>query len=364
MSGRGRGRSCPSRRTLDHVEITQPLTPTPPQPALPKRRTVADNFRAIESIESQLAGVTTLLSNISERVPTNIPDSDTVYNPPRDTIPNVDSSSNFSLSPAPHTDQFPHQPHQGPHRTRYASAQPSHPYRPTLRDPLGAGAQGHHLPSTLQGLEEDAGLHQRVAHFLTASLAPLHGSGKKVFAHSYVTQGIKRTRTTLGDLSLPEYNMGFMRLMNSKEIDKEPDKPHLSKHLEAVNEDAVLHAWADVRAWSEELCARVADPDLDLIWSDYYSITITLLRQKLSQANRGARQPQETAQDSGMFEGLHDVPSEVKAARPAPPCRHFNAGACTSRSHHVVNGFRYLHMCAYCITNKCSFLPHPEKDCR
>ena len=365
MAGRGRGRGRAARQqTPDHEEGSQPAPTTPPQP-LPtqsKRRTIADNYRAIESIESQLAGVTRLLSNISERLPNNPTDPQTVHNhTPCEPTANFESSFNFSSSPTRHHDQTPHQAYPGPHRARHAT-QPTHPYRASsLRDPLGPGPHARHLPANLQAFEDDAGLQQRVAHYLTASLAPLHGHGKKVFPHSYVTRGIKRTKTTLGELSLPEYNMGYMRLMNSKEVDS-ADRSHMYKHLEAVNEDAVLYDWADVRAWSEECCARVADPDSDLVWSDYYSID--LLRLKLSQANRASRQHQEMPRDSCTFEGLSDVTTEVKAARPAPPCRHFNAGACTSRSHHVVNGFRYLHICAYCITNKCSFLPHSEKDCR
>ena len=146
---------------------------------------------------------------------------------------------------------------------------------------------------------------------------------------------IKRTKTNLGELTLAEYNLGFMRLMNSQLMDP-ADRPHMFRHIHNVNEDAISYEWQGVRSWSEEVCHLGGESIIT--WDDYY--TIDLARLKLSQQNRCKSSADQ--QDQGLWESLQDITSEVMAARQAPPCRHFNGIGCTSKTHHVFNGFRYF----------------------
>ena len=88
-------------------------------------------------------------------------------------------------------------------------------------------------------------------------------------------------RTTLADLSIPEYNFGFMSLINSAET-YDHDKPFMYKHLARVNQDASVYEWDGVRAWSEEVCALIAEGKLT--WDVEYRTD--LLRLKLSQQRR------------------------------------------------------------------------------
>ena len=221
-------------------------------------------------------------------------------------------------------------------------------------------------PSTLQELDESVELQDRVAHIVSAALAPSHLSGKRLYAHSFVRRGTKKVKTTMGDLSLPEYNVGFVRLMNSRDIDP-VDRPYMFEHLQHINEDAVLYPFADVRAWSEEICFLVAEGEL--AWDDHYKID--LLRIKMSQngpVGRSQGAPRgdgsRRAADVGALDPQSELPSEILAARPGPPCRAYNNGSCSHKNHHVSNGFRQLHVCSSCVYHKCSLIPHPERECK
>ena len=222
------------------------------------------------------------------------------------------------------------------------------------------------FPASLQGLEEDADLSTRVATLLSAGLAPLaHSTGKKHFAHSFIARGNKRSRTTLGDLSIPEYSTGFIRLINHHDTPTQ-NKPDMFRHLEHVNEDAIIYEWEDVRAWSEEICTLVAESKLR--WSDEYRIDI--LRLKLSQRNPKSDSistPQAASKDkkeAATGDVSYPLSNELRAAKPGPPCKHYNAGTCAHSSDHVINGYRQLHICAHCLSTKCMFWPHGEKGCR
>ena len=96
------------------------------------------------------------------------------------------------------------------------------------------------FPASLQGLEDDPDLSNRVATLLSASIMPIaHTKGKKCFAHSFIARGNKRTRTTLGDLSTPEYSTGFIRMINHHDTPN-ANKPFMFTQLEHINEDAII----------------------------------------------------------------------------------------------------------------------------
>ena len=66
----------------------------------------------------------------------------------------------------------------------------------------------------------------------------------------------------------------------------------------------------------------------------------------------------------GEDEASYKISPEVAAANKAPPCRQFNIGQCQSQGDHVFNGFRHLHICSFCIFNKCAFYSHSESSCK
>ena len=218
-------------------------------------------------------------------------------------------------------------------------------------------------------MEDDADLHTRVATLVSASLVPIaQATGKKVFAHSFIARGIRRSKTNLGDLSIPEYNTGFIRLINYKGTPVQ-DKPYMFRHLEHINEDAINYEWADTRAWSEEVCSLIAEGEM--VWSDEYRLD--LLRLKMSQQNRlksgpggstSASQAQKEAKDASLGDIVYTLSPELRAAKPGPPCRAFNNGSCQHSGDHVTNGYRQIHVCAHCISAKCLFWPHGDKGCR
>ena len=116
--------------------------------------------------------------------------------------------------------------------------------------------------------------------------------------------------------------MGFIRLMNSLEIDP-TDRPYMFQHLEHVNEDANLYPFADVRAWSEEVCFLVAEGELS--WCDHYRVD--LLRIKMSQCDPvgklqgpDRRESSRRGPDTGALDPHSELSPEVLAARPGPPC--------------------------------------------
>ena len=368
-----------------------------PQP--PKHRTVASNAQAIDSMGLQLLNMSQLLEKISGKI--GVDSSDDSHQHPQPTphvsyapepVPMATPAMVAPLAPL-HPPGAPAHPnvnlsHVNPscHTAAHPNmASPAHAYdnmfnqnsmfplpatssahqpRRQQFDPLGsvrAQTPFRELPTSLQDLEDIPGLQDGVAHLLSTTLAPLSNiTGKKLYAHSFVKRGTRRARTTLGDLSLAEYNTGFIKLLNSNNVSP-VDRPFMFTHLSHINEDASTYEWDDVRYWSEEVCALVAEGNMS--WDDRYNID--LMRLKFSQKNRKPREGVDaTPRDRvGGDQFSIEMTAEVRAAKPAPPCRAFNSGSCTSKTHHVSNGFRHLHICAFCMYHKCAPLPHPEKEC-
>ena len=157
-------------------------------------------------------------------------------------------------------------------------------------DPMGAlPSQLHYRDGLSQPYDSDDNedIHSRVAYLLTHHLAPLGSSqGKKMFAHCYIRRGAKGTKTSLGELSIPEYNFGFMSLIDSPETFYH-DKPPMFKHLATINEDASHYDWAGVRFWSEEVCALCGKMKIELTFSvsntSNKNVSLPLLRTTLTQ---------------------------------------------------------------------------------
>ena len=361
-----RGRARTTGRVADPGDsITEA-----PEVRKSKKATVADNARAIDNMGVQIAGIHELLATISERIPTPTGQQDEhVASPARPGRPAADHYTSFygeedfppqPLRPSPRrrhqTDAAEAAGYDRMHRLRHTS-NPYSSQRPRAR--VQRVPNHHQLPMNLRDLQDTQDLQGQVANLISANMAPVSGNGRKLFAHSYVQRGTKRTKTGLGELSLSEYNMGFIRLMNSNDTDP-ADLPHMLNHLEQINQDATSYSWNGVRFWSEEVLSTIAEGEWS--WEDTYKID--LLRISLSQRTTIGEASGNHKSDSNTLDTLSDITPEVRAARPAPPCRHYNNSTCTSKTHHIVNGYRYLHICSHCIYHKCAYMPHPDKDCR
>ena len=55
--------------------------------------------------------------------------------------------------------------------------------------------------------------------------------------------------------------------------------------------------------------------------------------------------------------------NKVKADSQGIPCRFFQAGKCSHKNNHTVNGQLYRHICSFCHSTGKKF-SHPLKDCR
>ena len=233
----------------------------------------------------------------------------------------------------------------GQHRLDYLTAQqqPVHPW-------------DH--PPTLQDMENDAALTRRVTEALHTSAAPFNAhTGKHAqFPHHLVTRGPKKLKTNLGELTLAEYSWGFLQLIKMKD-QSDDSVPFMNMHLERICEDATLYTWEGIRQLSEDICSKIALGTLR--WSDTY--VIHRLQAQTSQKTPLGNDQKLTSQGRS---DPHDMPDEVKRGKPGPPCKFYQTGACTHASDHVQNGYRQLHICAYCLTNKCQFQPHTSKDCK
>ena len=212
-------------------------------------------------------------------------------------------------------------------------------------------------PTTLHDLEGDANLTRRMAVALQAAAAPFTtGIGKHAsFPHQTVNRGSKKDKTGLGELTLPEYIWGFLQILKAKDP-SDPDVPYMNHHLEMLVEDAKEFSWEMVRKWSEEVLSRISLGKLT--WSNTYEID--RLQTRISHDTAG----QITKSDYTKSEGGYKMADHVRRAKAGPPCRLFQTGTCSHNSDHITNGYRQLHVCAYCITNKCELHPHSQADCK
>ena len=235
----------------------------------------------------------------------------------------------------------------------------AHPHTLTaLRQPPPANPWDH--PATLQDLEADATLTRRVAEALSAVATPFAGiTGKHAqFPHHLVTRGSKKAKTDLGELSMSEYAWGFLQLIKTKDFSDEVI-PFMNTHLERVLEDAMMYEWPDVRKWSEEVCTRIAGGTLR--WTDTY--IIDRLQTQLSHKNLLGQARSSGGAALGRPDA-YDMSEMVRQAKAAPPCKFFQIGSCTHTHDHVQNGYRQLHVCSYCLANKCLLQPHSAKECK
>ena len=215
-------------------------------------------------------------------------------------------------------------------------------------------------PEALQDLDDDDTITKRVAHALHLVANPFATStGKRSqLAHHFVTKGQKMQRAGLGETTMGEYFWGFIQLIKSKDPN-DPDLPFMNQHLEKIAEDAKTLCWEGIRAWSEDVCVKIAKKRLN--WSDTYNID-RLQTNFAHQYQLRANQP--AGEKFQREDRVYEIPDSVKYGKPAPPCKEYQQGKCSFSSCHVSGGYRCLHICNYCLSNKCSLMPHPLNQCK
>lgn len=315
-----------------------------------KRATAAGNAKEIAGLKDQLSGMEEMLKTlVGDKMGRSAPgdkEEQTCnggFTRPEDVSPQGEGWLHGPTRPRGRTrsTSSPRQQHDTQRRAD------------SFDDPRRARESNRRSPETIFDLAEDDDLQKRVSQLLADNLNPISqkNKGRRFFAHIHVVRGRRKTKTGLGELTLAEYNYGLHQMAKLNEGEA---RKMIIHHLEAVNEDAMTYAWPDVRSWSEEVCTRIYEQRLG--WWD--ETRIEHLRLKLSQVitGRGIDQEQE-GQD-------YKIDPHVAVAKPAPPCRQYNFGNCGSPDDHVLNGYRHLHVCSFCIFSKCGFYKHPEKDCR
>ena len=148
-----------------------------------------------------------------------------------------------------------------------------------------------------------------------------------------------------------------MQLIKAKPLSDE-SIPYMTDHLDKILEDAMTYSWEGVRHWSEEVFTRVSLGRWK--WSDTY--VIDRLQSQLSHKTLLDKNQKNTS--TPRFESGYQMSEELKKAKPGPPCKFFQTGSCSHSSDHVQNGYRQIHVCSYCLANKCTLLPHPSTDCK
>ena len=212
-------------------------------------------------------------------------------------------------------------------------------------------------PATLQDLGSNP-LTRRVVEAIHTAAAPFSGHmGKHAqFPHHLITRGPKKQKTNLGELGLAEYVWGLLQIIKARDP-SDDSVPYMNLHLERVVEDATIYAWEGVRQWSEDVCSRVSLGTLR--WSDTY-----IIDRLQSQTSHGALISKDSKQLMQGRVDSYDMSEEVKKAKPGLPCKFHQMGTCSYSSDHVQNGYRQLHVCAYCLANKCQLQPHTGKECK
>ena len=307
-----------------------PQASLPARPAPTDTEALATVAARVDSMDSRLDLIATMLGEVAGRLPPLNGASTSLSPTTSETRP---ARREQSCAPSPPRSATIYQ----------------HPNHPARADPRTTRAV------RLSDLHTDEDVVDKVTRALQYSLEP-EDKGK-YFAHNFITRGQKRVRATLGELSLPEYVWGFLQLIKTTSDEKTRTAMH--EHLENLVDDARQYDWPNVRFWSEEVCARVADGRF--AWESLYEID--RLQTRYSHAPSTVQRALEKAGQDYMH--ITDTPlHKNRPAKAGPPCQAYQQGECTERGHHVINGQRYLHVCAYCALTKAAQYTHPEHQCR
>ena len=135
----------------------------------------------------------------------------------------------------------------------------------------------------------------------------------------------------------------------------------MTYHFEQLLQDSQKYNWEAVRSWSEEVFSQVIAGQL--LWENRYEID--RLQNDYSRKSPINDRLLTSSHSNGQRERglIITLPSQVLQKKPGPPCKLYNQKTCNQASHHTYNGYRQVHVCAFCLWHKCMFLEHPEADC-
>ena len=222
--------------------------------------------------------------------------------------------------------------------------------------------------------------------------------GRRTMPYEYIVRGPDRVKTGINTLSEMEYLFGLFCMIYDPKTPND-QKPHLSKHLYHIVEDGAVFKWDQVRQWSEELFAKIADSRIT--WDDI--LDLHSLRNTMSKAAAGRihhgphvinvppRQGGNPFKPNPSTRGAHAAPTQQAYAastavpppgvnqqsqsrqpkpkpdmsRPDVPCRLFNMTVgCNRPDGHNESGQQFGHHCAWCRANLHRIHYHSEVVCR
>lgn len=143
------------------------------------------------------------------------------------------------------------------------------------------------------------------------------------------------------------------------------DRPYIIQHLEEINQDAIDYDWATaVCCWSEEVFTLVAENRLIGGWAN--TSQVQMLRISMSKLITARREDKDHPRD---YFGRNKAPQTVTSTevfKGGPPCPHYNSqlGCPLQSGHSGPNSRRYVHVCAYCLTQSAAANHHSETVCR
>ena len=335
----------------------------------PRKNTVASNAAMIESMrdsfDGRLARIEVALSALAPQNAKATESGLINTNDPQTTANGQDAITHAGVSERPLRSHRFH-PYAAPNHVATPTPVPT-----TSSATTAAGLQAFLTPApdhqTYAPTQDtiDPNIDDQVRSILETTAHHLVAKGKKgIYPHNHVFKGPKKEKSSLGELSLAEHAWGIMRIIES---DKTPAdiKPHLVTHLDEVLEDARDFSWPNVRRWSEEIFALVAESRLKGGWAN--DNRIQMLRMSMSRVaphtSAGAISGQSKSQSSAGRPHPQSATTTTEL-KGGPPCKEYNAGNCTLQSGHIVDSFRRPHICSYCLTQLSSIHQHPEKECR
>ena len=130
-------------------------------------------------------------------------------------------------------------------------------------------AQPRDLPLSFDDANDPV-LGQKVQVLLHSAQQLSALKGRPVHAHEYIKRGPNQIKTTLNALTELEYVYGLYRFTNDPRTPSAHKAPMI-KHMFQVIEDGTQYRWEQVREWSEDLLARVADDRIK--WSDVHLLS-------------------------------------------------------------------------------------------
>ena len=160
--------------------------------------------------------------------------------------------------------------------------------------------------------------------------------------HYHIVGGIDMTPSSYEELSLGEFVLGFIRML--QDVDSVYDKDLMLEVLRDILEDSVDFSWQNAKAFFRSTALQVEQGKLK--WSDYEVI----------QKRRFIQCRVNKSTNNAMV-----VPkkSTKQLSQGSSCCAAFQTGVCDKRFDHAP----FVHACSYCWANKGILVKHREIDC-